>query len=68
MVPRPVKSTIVWMPIVTGPGSVHSPILYCTTNGKLGTLKEVRDWDWQCKKYSIKYWTYQNDIKPIEFR
>lgn len=56
------------MPIVTGPGSVHSPILYCTTNGKLGTLKEVRDWDWQCKKYSIKYWTYQNDIKPVEFR
>lgn len=42
-------------------------ILYLTTNGKLGVFKEdkvkdQKDWDWLVSKYSIKYWTTQDEI------
>ena len=42
-------------------------IIYCTANNKLGTFKEGkvkdrRDWEWLVDKYSIKYWTTQEEI------
>jgi hypothetical protein len=68
MIASPVKCTVMWMPISIDPGSASFPIVYCTNNGKLGTIKRVDNWKWLCEKYNIKYWTYQNDIIPVEFR
>lgn len=65
-----IKCTVQWMPVEIGPGSTEQSILYCTRNGKLGVFKELGngDWKWLCEKYGIKYWTYQNEIVPPEFR
>ena len=59
-----------------GPSDMYAPILYCTTNNKLGTFKNTvgyyggdvstahSDWEWLSNKYSVKYWTYQSEILP----
>lgn len=61
-----------WSPTVT-----EASIIYCTTNGKLGILKntektidEATESDWKTlkEKLNIKYWAYQNQIKPKEFK
>lgn len=65
-----------WRTSDTAPSNIEAPILYCTGNRKLGVLKHTSstvvgnpvpfsDWDWLVDKYSIKYWTYSNEIIPI---
>ena len=43
----------------------NEPIVYCTENKKIGTLKSVKNhWNWLKEKYNIKWWCYQWTILP----
>ena len=59
-----ISATINWRNAdVHCPKSENGPIVYCTTNKKVGTLKSVRNqWEWLKEKYSIKWWCYQSEI------
>lgn len=65
-----------WRKADVAPSNIYAPIVYCTTNGKLGVFKNTMGyiwgnpepyskWDWIVDKYSIKYWAYSNEIIPV---
>ena len=44
----------------------EKPLLCLTKNGKLQTFTEIknhREWYWKVEKYTIEYWTYQEELK-----
>lgn len=65
-----IYSKLIWQNAeVFRPIILDEPILYCTTNGKLGTLKNIRSgvnshWDFLKEKYHIAWWVYQYTITP----
>lgn len=64
-----------WRPAETAPDDIFAPVLYCTSNGKLGTLNDTKGsvfgnpephsrWKRLAEKYSIRHWVYANEILP----
>jgi hypothetical protein len=59
------KITFTWIDAAETPSETDIPIIYATSNGKLGTLKKTgTNWDWYKEKYGIAYWAYQRSILP----
>ena len=51
------------------PDNPLRPILCVTANGKMMTLKSIRDyrdWLWTTEKYNISLWIFQDTIIPDE--
>ena len=49
------------------PDQNEEPIIYCTSNNKIGVLNGVKhQWSWLKEKYHIKWWCYQYYILPNE--
>lgn len=59
-----IEITIEWKNAdVYFPESENDPIVYCTANKKIGTIKSVKNhWNWLKEKYNIKWWCYQWEI------
>ena len=47
------------------PTETDLAIMYCSGNGKIGTLKSISHlWNWYKEKYNIKWWVYQIEALP----
>lgn len=61
------KTIIDWYPAIVAP-QANKPILVYTENGKLMTLKSVKNkdtWKWYTDKYAITLWVYQDLIRIV---
>lgn len=62
--------TFTWIDAEEIPSDVHEPVLYLTTNNKLGTFKDTETfsgsglshWESLRRKYHVKCWVYQKDV------
>lgn len=66
-------SKLIWQNAeVFTPLLLDEPVLYCTTNGKLGVFKNTREgigpnsrWKFLKEKYNVVWWVYQYSIVPV---
>lgn len=68
--------TFIWYDDIVAPADFEAPVVYCSSNNKIGTLKNTyaiiggdtskkhSNWEWLVEKYRIKCWTYQSDLLP----
>lgn len=59
------RTTINWLNAdVHFPEQSNEPIIYCTSNNKIGVFKDTNNWKFLKDKYHIKWWCYQYYIIP----
>ena len=67
---NPLEMSFIWSEAEEAPSDVLEPVLYMTTNNKLGVFKNtekanntgVSGWTRLKEKYNVKFWAYQKDI------
>ena len=53
--------TFIWRNVEVAPKKDDFPIVYCTNNNKIGTLKST-NWEFYKDKYNIRYWVSAKDL------